>query len=268
MQAGGKEGLIDASRRLADLLSDGDEGGLASATMPDFMFIDETGAIRPKGSNVPVVKGDPDKTKWSVQDYGTVAMVIGRAPAESGELITMDVFVRKDASEEWRALVHHLNMVADPASPLTHPQLVARSPDAPAPACENPLSFLPYEPKNTVERDIIKSFQTMERAVTRNDADTWVKHMADEFTVFRTRQHPTTKAERAAHLRNQKAVNAETFVAAIEAMRLWVFGDAAVMRADHVMPENRRPPYRATRVWVKRDGQWQMTVSQQTTRAT
>ena len=39
-----------------------------------------------------------------------------------------------------------------------------------------------------------------------------------------------------------------------------------VMRADHRMPENRRPPYRATRVWVKRDGRWQMAASQQTTR--
>jgi hypothetical protein len=37
------------------------------------------------------------------------------------------------------------------------------------------------------------------------------------------------------------------------------------MRADHVMPGNRRPPYRATRVWVKRDGHWQMALSQQTT---
>jgi hypothetical protein len=48
-------------------------------------------------------------------------------------------------------------------------------------------------------------------------------------------------------------------------MKLWVHGDAAVMRADHVMPGKRRPPYRATRIWVKRDGRWQMTMSQQTT---
>ena len=59
----------------------------------------------------------------------------------------------------------------------------------------------------------------------------------------------------------------ETWVAAVEWMNLWVFGDAAVMRADHRMPGARRPPYRATRVWVKRDGRWQMATSQQTTRA-
>ena len=54
-------------------------------------------------------------------------------------------------------------------------------------------------------------------------------------------------------------------MAEIERMKLWAFGDAVVMRADHKMPGNRRPPYRATRLWVKRDGRWQMAVSQQTT---
>ena len=62
----------------------------------------------------------------------------------------------------------------------------------------------------------------------------------------------------------QKAVNGETWVAEVAWMKLWVFGDAAVMRADHVMPGNRRAPYRATRLWVKRDGHWLMALSQQT----
>ena len=31
------------------------------------------------------------------------------------------------------------------------------------------------------------------------------------------------------------------------------------MRADHAMPGQRRPPYHATRIWVKRDGRWRET---------
>ena len=30
------------------------------------------------------------------------------------------------------------------------------------------------------------------------------------------------------------------------------------MITTHVLPDNSRPPYRAARVWVKRNGQWQM----------
>lgn len=48
-------------------------------------------------------------------------------------------------------------------------------------------------------------------------------------------------------------------------MRLWVAGGGAAMQARHPMPGNRRPPYRAARIWVKRDGRWQMAMSQQTT---
>jgi hypothetical protein len=60
-------------------------------------------------------------------------------------------------------------------------------------------------------------------------------------------------------------INAETFVAEVLSMRLWARGDAAVMQARHEMSGGRRPPYRAARVWVKRDGRWQMAMSQQTT---
>jgi hypothetical protein len=163
--------------------------------------------------------------------------------------------------------VHQLNTIAGPGAPSTHPTHTPRPADAPSPECPNPCDFVPYDVTTADERDIIKSFQTLEKAVIRNDAEEWVKHMADEFVVYRTKQHPTTKAQRADALRRQKAINAEIFVAAVEAMKLWVFEDAAVMRADHLMPGNRRPPYRATRVWVKRDGRWQMAVSQQTNRA-
>ena len=137
--------------------------------------------------------------------------------------------------------------------------------DAPAPRCVNPLEVVPYKPKSQAERDIIAAFQALELAVTRNDPAEWTGHVADEFVVTRTRQHPTDKAARMAFMATQQAINAETFVAEVVSLKFWVLGDAAIMRADHAMPGNRRPPYRATRLWVKRDGHWQMAVSQQTT---
>ena len=193
-------------------------------------------------------------------------MVIARGRStEPREAVALDVWVQ--TGDGWRALIHHLNLLADPDRPGPHPAPTPRPPDAPPAECRNPIEHLPYQPASQDERDIIRSFQALENAVVHNDADEWVKHMADEFVVYRTGQQPTTKNQRAGHLRQQRAVNAETFVAAVESMRLWVFGEAAVMRADHIMPGNRRPPYRATRVWVKRDGRWQMAISQQTTRA-
>ena len=46
-----------------------------------------------------------------------------------------------------------------------------------------------------------------------------------------------------AFMATQQAINVETFVAEVTSLKFWVLGDAAVMRADHAMPGNRRPPY-------------------------
>lgn len=248
----------------------GDAAALASLLATDFCAIDLAGAVHGAegAGTLPVAGGDAVIT---TADYGDIVLVTERHRSPTlGDVVAVEVWVRKGgaaAADGWRLLVHHANVLADPDAPHSHPTPQARPADAPPPVCENPCLAVPYQPAEPAEADIIRSFQTLERAVTRNDADEWVKHMADEFVVYRTRQNRTTKAMRAQMLRDHRAINAETFVAAVEAMRLWVFGDAAVMRADHVMPGNRRPPYRATRVWVKRDGRWQMAISQQTTRA-
>jgi hypothetical protein len=47
-------------------------------------------------------------------------------------------------------------------------------------------------------------------------------------------------------------------------VRLAVYGDAAAMIATEIVPDNSRPPYRAARVWVRRNGQWLMAISVQT----
>jgi len=243
----------------------GDAAAADSLLAPDFTAIDTSGAVRGRDDATTLLVGDA-AAAVTAQDYGALTLVTERYRSADGqEVVTVEAWVKGAAG--WQLLVHHANVLADPAAPHSHPTPQARPADAPHPVCENPCHGVPYEPKEQAERDIITSFQTLERAVTQNHADEWVKHMADEFVVYRTRQNLTTKAMRAQMLRDHRVINAETFVAAVEAMNLWVVGDAAVMRADHVMPGNRRPPYRATRIWVKRDGRWQMAMSQQTARS-
>jgi ketosteroid isomerase-like protein len=263
-------GLAAARSAVHAARRSGDVAALSPRLATDFCAIDPAGAVHgTEGAGAQPIAGDDAVV--TAADYGDVVLVTERHQSPAlGEVVTVEVWVKgrdPGADDDWHLLVHHANVLADPAAPHSHPTPQARPADAPPPLCENPCLTVPYEPHEPAEADIIMSFQTLERAVTRNDADEWVKHMADEFVVYRTRQNRTTKAMRAQMLRDHGAINAETFVAAVEAMRLWVFGDAAVMRADHVMPGNRRPPYRATRVWVKRDGRWQMVISQQTTRA-
>ena len=269
-QAGSDEAALRAAaQRLDTALRTGNKAAAAKLLAGAFEFIDARGQRHTRAQLLASLKSlAPARAagKPRLTVYGAIAMRTGaRTSARKTEVYFLDVWLK--GKDGWRALVRHDNVLAAADAAPAHAPSQPRPRDAQPPECNNPLAFVPYQPKSTAERAIIRSFQTLEQAVTRNDADAWVPHMADEFAVTRTNQHPTSKAERAAFMRRQQTINAETFVAEVAGMKLWVRGKAAVMRADHVMPGNRRPPYRATRVWVQRDGRWQMAVSQQTTMA-
>ena len=87
---------------------------------------------------------------------------------------------------------------------------------------------------------------------------------ADEFVLYGSGRAPIPKSGRIATIKRQKESNAAVTVGEVQTMRLSVYGDGAAMIASHVVPDNSRPPYRAARVWVKRNGQWQMAISAQT----
>jgi ketosteroid isomerase-like protein len=264
-----KDVVLAAAEQLAAAIRRGNKAAADKLLAREFTFIDAAGKLHSRREVLAQMKVAPDGTaaRVKVRTYGRVAVVTGASKSAQArrrnDLFAVDIWVQ--GTDGWKALIHHNNVLALPDATPVHPPAHARPADAKPPECKNPLEFVPYQPRSQAERDIITAFQTLERAVTRNDADEWMKHVADEFVVYRTGQHPTDKALRVDFINRQKTVNGESFVAEVEWMKLWVLGDAAVMRADHVMPGNRRPPYRATRVWVKRDGHWQMALSQQTT---
>jgi hypothetical protein len=260
--------LRQASDRLGAAVRARDTASAAKLLRDPFVFVDARGRVYDRSGALDSIgsTGGGDDSVAAIMVYGNLAQVTRKGrPSASGQLVAIEAWVNDGGA--WRAHLVHLNTIADPSSPHAHPPLARRPPEAPPPRCENPLESVPYQPTSEAERGIIESFQALEKAVVGNRPEEWVNYVADEFVVYRTGQHPTTKAGRVKALRRQRDVNAETFVAEVESFQFWVFGDAAVMRADHVMPGNRRPPYRATRLWVKRNGRWLMASSQQTTRA-
>jgi ketosteroid isomerase-like protein len=265
--AGGS--VLAAAKALQAAIRSGDAATAERFLARDFTFIDAAGHEHSRRSVLNALRASPRSsgTQIKVRDHGRVALITGSyKSAQAGErndLFALDVWIKQP--QGWKALIHHNNVLARPDTPAAHASPTPRSIDAPPPRCINPLEYVPYEPKSRAERDIIKTFQALELAVTRNDAEAWAPHVADEFVVTRTGQHPTDKAARMAFMAALHAINAETFVAEVVSLKFWVLGDAAIMRADHAMPGNRRPPYRATRLFIKRDGRWQMTISQQTT---
>jgi len=120
------------------------------------------------------------------------------------------------------------------------------------------------------EEETIRQIVDMERqskeASLRRDSDFSLRTLADDYVAITPLGQVTTKQEtisarRSGQLRYE-AMN-------ITDMVVRVYGDTAVVtaRADvkgHQLGEDFSGPYRYTRVWVRRNGQWQ-TVSYQAT---
>lgn len=166
------------------------------------------------------------------------------------------IWVRRGSS--WRLLVYHEVTLG----------LQQSGPPGPATsgvaACENPCKTVPFHPKNEDEQAIIASWQALETGVTNHDAAAWSPHIADEFTMLgSTNDHPLTKADRISTLNLQKQTGRGTAPAPLVSAQMFDFGDSVVMTCLH-QPYTGKPVH-VTRLWIKRDGKWIMSLSFQTT---
>jgi hypothetical protein len=190
-------------------------------------------------------------------EYGSVAYLTGIAGADP-KIRFVRVWV-KGSKDEWRLLLfQETKLVGKVATPQA---------TVPAgTACENPCKSVPYDAPSADAKAVVESWQALEDAVNHRDADGWASHVADEF-VFNVKEdgNPLTKADRVAIIRKQAEGKTVTDIGTVipGTMKVWVYGNTAVM-ADDQQPTIGGNPYRAMRIWVKRDGRWQLVYSQQT----
>jgi hypothetical protein len=117
-------------------------------------------------------------------------------------------------------------------------------------------------PKTAAQKEVVKAYQDVETAVTSHDAKTWADHVADEFVGIGRRYagSPDTKAGRVGQI---GIVTNRVVLPKMLWGEAYVFGNAAIIIADH-QPAG-EPPYHVIRVWVNRDGRWQLFHRQETT---
>ena len=195
------------------------------------------------------VLGDESGAEVKEQTYGDVGTII----AARGKIYVLRIWVRR--AQGWRLLVYH------EVRQLDVPSGVAGTGVA---TCENPCKTVPFAPKNEAERAIIASWQALETGVTAHNSTAWAPHIADEFVqISSNSDHPIDKAGRMDVLDKQKLSGVGSAPSPLVSAQMSDFGDAAVMTCLH-------QPYKGkavhvSRVWIKRDGQWVMAISFQTT---
>jgi hypothetical protein len=250
------QAVLETDRTLRRAIHAGDGKAVEALLDRRFTATDTVGHIRNKlelTHSLASPPADGDSTGLTVRRYGRVAAVTGSLAAPAGEVVFVHVYVKRRAG--WKAIAFHDSAASADASGTPEPAAAAVS-------CDNPCRSIPYKPRERVEQDIVAAFQAAASAVVGNDANEWVKHVTDDFVAYRSNTPPGGRTDPLATTGRQRPGGAVS-VGELQGMKLWVFGDAAVMTADEVVA-GARLASRATRIFVRRDGRWQMSLSQQT----
>jgi Domain of unknown function (DUF4440) len=260
---GEETAVLAADQALNAAMRGGDKSIARKLLSLQFTFVDAQGKIHDRKDFLADLKtvaaasdGDP-----AVKIYGRIGMVTGqRKSVDGSDVFFIDIWAKQKRA--WRALVSQDVMLAAADARRAAPAQPAAT--AAPYDCKNPCQTIPYRVRSPAEQDIVTSFQAIEKAAIGHNADEWSKHVADEFVLNGSGRPPIPKSGRIATINRQKENNTPVTVGEVQAMRLAVYDDGAAMIATHVMADNSRPPYQAARVWVKRNGQWQMAISVQT----
>jgi hypothetical protein len=251
--ADGEQMVLQADLSLVQAVAKGDKTAVDGLLDTDFTWTDSDGISSTKEQVLQDLtafardsEGNADLKAFS---YGQVGAVFGAQHNARFER----VWVKRPAG--WRVLVYQQVPDRAPSSPA-YASNGPRSAD-----CENPCKAIPYKPTTEADRGVIASFQAMNTAIWQADADAWARHIGDEdFGI--TPGVLVTKASRIAAIKKQKETNTRPVPAPLLSARFFDFGDTVVMAALH-QPRNGKP-HHFTRIWVKREGVWQLVAGAQT----
>jgi hypothetical protein len=261
----GDSTALQADQALQQYLKKKDAKSAGTLLDQDFSWTNEQGQTRRKAQFLKDAVGgstdsDTEYADTKAREYGQLAVVTGTSVQKSKDrTFFARVWVKRSGG--WLLLTHQDTGIVAKDSPNPQPPAAASSQPA-ATDCENPCRTLPYKPKEPDKAAVVKAYQDVETAVTSHDAKTWADHVADEFVGIGRRYTgtPDTKSGRVGQI---GIVSNRVVLPKMLWGEAYVFGDAAIIIADH-QPVG-EPPYRVIRVWVNRDGRWQLFHRQETT---
>ncbi|HKE06946.1 MAG TPA: nuclear transport factor 2 family protein [Candidatus Acidoferrum sp.] len=257
-----KDGQL-ADHAFTAAIIDRDQRMVAQWLDPDFTWTDRTGKTHPKAevlSSLASLTREPDDDV-QILDAGQAILIRGshRLPSHHASVRFARIWVKRP--EAWHLLIYQETNKAE-RNPEERSGFGAPSNGAPV-ACENPCQTIPYKAENPAEQEVASMWQAVERAVLTNDVAAWAPNFTDDF-LFVTPDGgpPLNKADRIAMITELRRTSTTLIPAEVTSMKIWVFGDAAVMRSEH--KPLRGKVLHVTRLFEKHNGHWQIAFGQQT----
>jgi hypothetical protein len=251
--AEGDPAVMQADRAFVQAVAKKDAAGLGKMVDSEFTWTDVEGKTLTREEVLRSLPkdalGDESGVEVSVRAYGQV----GAVNVGLGKVHVLRLWVQRPGG--WRLLVYH------EVKQLEQPSTSAGSG---VKDCENPCKMVPFQPANEAEQAIIASWQSLETGVTAHDAEAWAPHIAEEFVqISSNSDHMISKSGRIETLNKQKTSGVGSAPAPLVSAKMFDFGDAVIMTCLH-QPYSGKPIH-VSRLWIKRDGKWIMSISYQTT---
>jgi len=243
------QAVLQADQALLLAMGRRDKTALDRLLDPEFTWIDSEGKSQTRAEvlqNLP----RPANSDVAAQErtYGQSAVV----RANRGRVQVMRIWAQRAGG--WQAVLYQEVTLSGPTQ---SPAVAGRSG---ASDCENPCKTIPFQPETKNEKEAIASWQGVMAAMANNDAEAYAPLIADEFTATDTHHDAAfTKADRIAQIQKQKQSGEQSAPSPMVSAHMLDFGETVLMIARE--QRTNAKPYLNTRMWVKRDGRWQMLFS-------
>ena len=246
LRADNSSSPLDADKAFVQALLQKDAATAANILSADFTWIDSVGK---RYTRVKVLESFPAVANADVEPqvrvYGDTAVV----RANRGKMNVLRVWVKR--ADGWRMLLYQEVLQVEKSEPPAGKTSTE---------CVNPCKTIPFQPQTANEKEAIASWQGVMRAMAESDADAYSPLIADEFTATDTfHDRPYTKADRLVQIDKQKTTGRRAAPQELLSAEMFDFGETVMMVAHEQRPGGKS--YFNTRMWVKRDGRWQMLFS-------
>jgi hypothetical protein len=247
----GDRSVLQADHAMIQAFASADKGALDRLLDGEFTWIDSNGQRLSRAQvleNLPA----PANADMEVQErtYEEAAVV----RANRGRVQVVRVWARRAVG--WKAVLYQEVALALKSEPPV-------GNGAGANECVNPCKNIPLQMETASEKEVMASWQGVMSAMAANDADAYAPLIADEFTATDTHHDRAyTKADRIAQIQKQKQAGAQSTPPALISARMFDFGETVLMIARE--QRTNAKAYFNSRMWVKRNGRWQMLFSMNT----
>jgi ketosteroid isomerase-like protein len=235
-----------ADQQFLRVLSARDVSATARLLYPDFSWIDSRGRRLDTTEFLKILPAAANAdAPAEARVYGKTAVV----HIDRGQVHVKRIWVKQ--SSGWQLLLYQEVTQVEKSEPAG---------GVPSAECVNPCKTIPFEPQTQSEKEAVASWQGVMSAMAENDAGAYAPLIADEFTATDTyHDRPYTKADRLSQIAKQKTSGSRSAPPELLSAQMFDFGDSVVMIAREQRKEAKA--YFNTRMWVKRDGRWQMLFS-------